>query len=428
MLNEVALQAVRQSLCGPDGLFRRPLYDSYGFARLPATLEYLLTGNEETRRLALPGDVLGDLSRPCKTVILLLVDGFGWQLFQRYSPRFPFLSRFLDRGVISPITAQFPSTTAAHMTTLHTGLPVGPTGIHEWFYYEPVIDAVVAPLLFSLAGERDRETLAAKGVDPNALFPGPRLYQRWQELGIASTVFQDEKYADSAYSRTMMAGARRQGFATVADGLKQLVEALLQPGERRYFFFYIDTIDHRAHSDGLTSPEFEGQVESTFQRLEESFFGPLAGRLSDAVLVMSADHGQVPTDSAEPIYLNLAWPELPSLLKTNTAGEVIRFGGSGRDLFLYVRPECLEQVEARLKEMLAGKSEVWRTRPLVEEGFFGPPPHDRLLPRLGDLVILPFAGRSVFWFEEDRFRMRHKASHGGLTPEEMDTGVYVLPM
>jgi hypothetical protein len=427
MINEIALQAVQRSTCGPENRFRKPLYDTYGFSRLPATLEYLLTGDEDARKCGLPADVLGEWFRPWKTVLLLLVDGFGWHLFLKYAHRFPFLKRLVEHGIASPVTAQFPSTTAAHMTTLHTGLSPGQSGVYEWFYYDPAVDAVIAPLLYSLAGERERETLRQRPLDPETLFPGPRLYQRWQERGISSTVFQDEKYAHSVYSQVMFAGAHRQEFATLSDGLRKLAESLLTEGERRYFFLYIDAIDSRSHSHGLASPEFDAQVEATFTALED-FFQRVAGRRGDTLLVMSADHGQVSVDAIPPIYVNVAWPELASLLRTSKAGEVIRFAGSARDLFLYVRPECLEIVETKLKEMLAGRAEVWRTKAMREEGYFGPPPHDRLLPRLGDLVILPQAGQGVFWFEEDRFWLRHKGSHDGLTPEEMDTGIYLLPM
>ena len=69
---------------------------------------------------------------------------------------------------------------------------------------------------------------------------------------------------------------------------------------------------------------------------------------------------------------------------------------------------------------------MWRCEPLLDGGLFGPPPFDRLRPRLGNLLVLPHAGHSAFWFEEGKFWMRHKGSHGGLTPGEMDTGVYLL--
>ena len=54
--------------------------------------------------------------------------------------------------MVEKLTAQFPSTTAAQITTIHTGQTVGEHGLFEWNYYEPVLDAVIAPLLFSFAG------------------------------------------------------------------------------------------------------------------------------------------------------------------------------------------------------------------------------------------------------------------------------------
>src|SRR5262249_38880427 len=136
MINDTARLAVERSTCGPAGLFRRPLYDSYGFNRLPATLAYLLSGDETLLPPALPADVLGAWARRWSSVVHVVVDGFGWHLFQQFAHRLPFLARLVERGRCSPITAQFPSTTAAHLTTLHTGLDVGQSGVHEWFYYE----------------------------------------------------------------------------------------------------------------------------------------------------------------------------------------------------------------------------------------------------------------------------------------------------
>src|SRR5262249_30612522 len=168
--------------------------------------------------------------------------------------------------------------------------------------------------------------------------------------------------------------------------------------------------------------------ELVFARLEECLYQRIAGQVRDTLLVVSADHGQTRVDLTTPTYVNLELPRLVPMLRTTRAGAPIRFAGSARDLFLYVRPECLAEAGAMLREHLLGRAEVWRTREMVEQGFFGPGPYDRLWPRLGDLVILPHSGQSVFWFEEGKFSMRHKGSHGGLTPEEMDTGVYLLEL
>jgi predicted AlkP superfamily pyrophosphatase or phosphodiesterase len=69
-------------------------------------------------------------------VVLFFIDAFGWRFFEKFQDA-PFLKRMAKQGSIEKITSQFPSTTAAHVTTIHTGLPVGESGVYEWFYYEP---------------------------------------------------------------------------------------------------------------------------------------------------------------------------------------------------------------------------------------------------------------------------------------------------
>lgn len=94
-------------------------------------------------------------SQKYDAVVLLFVDAFGWRFYERFQDA-PFIKRMEKQGRIEKLTSEFPSTTAAHVTTLHTGLPVGMTGVHEWYYYEPKVDRIIAPLLFSFAGtERD---------------------------------------------------------------------------------------------------------------------------------------------------------------------------------------------------------------------------------------------------------------------------------
>ncbi|MGB7874822.1 MAG: alkaline phosphatase family protein, partial [Anaerolineales bacterium] len=120
--------------------FVKPKYDSGGFAGLPMRIrEYCTSGEYDT-------------------VVLFLVDAFGWRFFEKFQD-LPFLKRLTAHGTVEKLTAQFPSTTAAHVTTIHTGLPVGKSGVYEWFYYEPQLDRIIAPLLFSYAGDDERDTL-----------------------------------------------------------------------------------------------------------------------------------------------------------------------------------------------------------------------------------------------------------------------------
>jgi hypothetical protein len=152
----------------------RPAYGGRCFADIPGAVVRLLTGDGEG---GLDPDVLGDLDRRWTRVALVLVDAFGWSCAERHAEH-PFLRRVAAEGRLARLTSQFPSTTSAHMTTLHTGLPVGETGIYEWFQLEPALDRVIAPLLFSYAGDDERETLRASDLDPDTLYPATTVYER----------------------------------------------------------------------------------------------------------------------------------------------------------------------------------------------------------------------------------------------------------
>jgi predicted AlkP superfamily pyrophosphatase or phosphodiesterase len=187
----------------PD--FIKPRYGSHCFADLPSTLKYLLTG---VGAPSLAPDVLERFEPRYETVILFFIDSFGWRYIEQYGDDYPFLRRLAQEGQISKLTSQFPSTTAAHVTTIHTGLPVGQSGAYEWQYYEPLVDAVIAPLLFSYAGTRQRDTLNATQFAPARLFPYTTFYQDLAPYGVESTIFQHREYTPSTYSDIVFQGAR----------------------------------------------------------------------------------------------------------------------------------------------------------------------------------------------------------------------------
>jgi hypothetical protein len=65
----------------------------------------------------------------------------------------------------------------------------------------------------------------------------------------------------------------------------------------------------------------------------------------------------------------------------------------------------------------------------VAQHFFGPTqPSREFLARVGNVVILPYQNETVWWFEEGKFDMHFKGHHGGLTPEEMEIPLLLLPL
>ncbi|MCC6419832.1 MAG: alkaline phosphatase family protein [Gemmataceae bacterium] len=411
-------------------MFRRPLYDSFCFSRLPGIIERLL-GQEDARERALPEDVLAGLPQRYDAVLFLFLDAFGWRFFEQFADDFPLLREVVARGRATRLTSQFPSTTAAHVTCIHTGLSVGQSGVYEWIYHEPRVGALISPLPFSFAGDKHRETLAAAGFSAADIFPsGPTIYERLAQAGVESFAYQPAEFARSITSTRMLRGATATfGYRTLPEALVNLGQHLLSrpPEVRRYYFLYADTIDSIGHRYGPESCQFAAEADAVCHSIQRFLVERVRGRVGETLLLVSADHGQVRTDPATTVYINEAIPGVETYLQQGRDGRPIRFAGSPRDLFLHVREDRLEELGARLMTLLEGRAEVWRTSTLIEEGLFGPV-SERFLERVGNLVVLPYAGETVFWREEGRFLMDKLGHHGGLTPQEMDTGVYLLPL
>lgn len=411
MLNARSIEQVDAARL-PGGL-ARPLYDDYAFAQIPATIERLLTGAPG----GLPGDALAGLPERPHAVLVVLIDAFGWRFLERHA-RHPMIARLIDQGTVSKLSSQFPSTTAAHMTTLHTGLPVAETGIYEWFMYEPSLQELIAPLLFSPAGEHGRDLLATAGVDPRSVFPWRTTAERLSASGIAVHIVQPEAITGTAYGNAVLRGATQHGYRSPADAFRTCAE-LLRSSEPTYIFAYFPDFDALAHEHGPESAPADLAARFHLSALEDALPRLRAAAAGDTALILTADHGQVTVDPATTVYVNLVMPELANMLERSASGRPLAPAGSARDLFLHVREDSVATAIDLLSAMLAGRATVQRTKALLDGGIFGPPPRDALTARVGNVVILPHDGETVWWYEAERFEQRFRGHHGGLQPAEL---------
>ena len=393
--------------------FIKPRYDMGGFASLPQRLTALLTGEQKY-----------------DAVVLFLLDGFGWRFFEKFQEA-PFLKTVARLGQVEKLTSQFPSTTAAHLTTLHTGMPVGEHGIFEWYYYEPTLDALIAPLLFSFAGTGERDTLKAAGARPRRLLPGTTFYNSLKKLGVTSTILQHREYTPGTYSNVVFDGAAGRGYRNLPEALVTLSQLLEIPVPSRtgsgaalpaYFVLYNEKMDGVCHDYGPGSPQVEAEILVFLLAMEQVFMKALARSGKRTLCLLTADHGQVETDPQTTIYLNREprFAGMEKFLRCDQAGRPIIPAGSARDFFLYVKDGLVDETRAFLAARLEGRAEVRKVADLISEGYFGARISAKFPPRAGDLVILPYAGEAVWWYEKGKFEQKFRGHHGGLTPQEME--------
>jgi hypothetical protein len=398
----------------------RPAYGGRCFADIPATVVRLLTGDAPG---GLDPAVLGGLDRRWTKVVLVVVDAFGWSCAERHAEH-PFLRRVAADGALAQLTSQFPSTTSAHMTTLHTGLPVGETGIYEWFQLEPALDRLIAPLLFSYAGDAERETLRGSGLSPGALYPAATVYERLAREGVRSHAVQHAAISDTTFSRAALHGAAVRPFRHGGGWAGRVAGALREPGPA-YAVAYVDDVDAVGHVHGPASDAHVAAATGVLDALMTLAQALPAG--GETLLLVTADHGQVSVDPATTVFVNEAWPEIVAHLRHGADGRPLAPAGSARDLFLHVLPGHLGELVHRLEGLLGDLASVRPTAELLASGSFGEA-GPSLRRRIGDVVVLPRPGQTVWWRERGLFDMQFHGHHGGLSPDEMLIPLAALPI
>lgn len=402
----------------------KPVYADYAFANIPATAHRLLTG--ETTGPLIPADAFGGGYPAPEKVVLVFVDSFGWEFWQRFGDQSRILRRVMQEGVLTPISALFPSTTAASVTSLNLGLLPAQHGIYEWNLYVPAYGEVIQSLPFSLLGQGPGSA-ASKGYDPEALFAGPSetAHQRLAKAGVRSFQLAHRSYAGSPYNTIASAGAQVVAYGTLAEATVTLDRLIGDVPGKALINFYWAGLDTAAHTHGPGSDEHDAEVIAFWAVLDR-----LLGRRQKpgTLWLFTADHGHIGVPAEETIYVNERWPELKAMLATSPTGQPIWPCGSPRDMFLHIRPERRAEALFLLRRGLDGIATVMALDEAIGAGLFGDPSgvSAECRHRLGDVLVLPYLGHFVWWHERGLISNRLNGHHGGLTPEELVTVLGVV--
>jgi predicted AlkP superfamily pyrophosphatase or phosphodiesterase len=328
-------------------------------------------------------------------VLLVVLDAFGLSFLERHGEH-----PLVQRLEVTPLRAQFPSTTTAEMTTLYFDQPVESHGLYEWHILEPSLRQIICPLMWTLPG--DPPGGLGEALAREVIVPGPTVAQ---SLGAPAVSFLPAPIAGSRYTAMATAGGGAHGFRDLPEGLDKALRALA--GDRRYALVYWDAIDATGHVHGPSSPAFAEAARDALDAVLDAVRNAPPG----VTVLVTADHGQVDVDPSRVDYLDELWPQLGDHLT------YARPAGSARDAFLHVRPGERDLVVAELSGRLSERAEVRVAAELF--GDIGP----RLRERLGDLVVLPAAGRQAWLRAAPGPERRFRGSHGGLDSDE--TAVYL---
>lgn len=403
--------------------FVRPAYESFCFSSLPGFIERTLLG--ATSRGNFPEAVSRSLGE-YDHVIFVFVDAFGWESFERFRERAPFLKAVEKDGLILKGTSQFPSTTAAHVTTFMSGLPAYEHEVCGWDYFEPRVGRMIKPLRFSFSEDKEAGTLARSGFTANQVLPQGNFISKLLGEDVSVCMHGPAAFYPSPFNTRYAPVRSVRGYAAEQDAIGSIIEAISEKPSRSFHSLYIDTYDSACHQHGVGGRKSDEVATQILRSLGSFLNVSIPGK---TLLVVSADHGQISDRPENKIAVNLLMPSIESLLKVDSRGAPIRFSGGKRYLFLHPREEAREYLARELSSRLVGAATVMTLPELLSAGLLGPAPlKDSFAERLGSIGILPHAGFSVSWFEPPMFEDRDISGHGGASPQEMEIPILFLPL
>ena len=360
-----------------------PVLPQYGGPCLSSVVPALLARHGAEAPAWLP-----EPAREAAQIVLLVLDGLGWEQLQAGRAAAPTLAA--GRG--GPITSVAPTTTATALTSITTGRVPAEHGVVGYrVRVEGSGDGAdeVMNVLRWRAGSGDmRRRLPARTFQPVTPFDGQPV--------VAVT---RAEFSSTGFTAAHLYGVRLAGWS-VPSTLVVEVGRLLRQGEP-FVYAYYDGLDKVAHERGL-GDHYAQELRSA-ERLVCDLLEVLP---PGATLVVTSDHGQVEVGTSA----RLPGPEIMA--------EVELLSGEGRFRWLHARPGAIDALSSAAAEMHGDEAWIVTREQMVDEGWFGGPLKPEVAKRLGDVALVARAP-VAFLDPADTGETRLLARHGSLTAAEM---------
>lgn len=320
--------------------------------------------------------------RDARQVVLLVVDGLGWNQLLRFAHLAPRLSSMVG----GPITTVAPSTTATALTSITTGLPPSEHGIVG---YRMAVEGEVLNVLRWCTPAGDARTrLPPAEMQPHRPF-----------LGHAVPVVSRVELESSAFTEAHLRGSVPVGWR-MPSNIAVEIRRQLDAGAPVVYAYY-DGLDKIAHACGF-GPYYDAELVSADRLVGDVIDALPAG----SALLVTADHGQVHIGDA-------CSPPAAEVLAL-ARGE----SGEGRFRWLHARPGAARALAEAAREAHGDVAWVVSREQVVDEGWLGPNLAGPVAARLGDVALVAHAPVS-FDAPADTGPYVLIGRHGSLTEDEM---------
>ncbi len=323
----------------------------------------------------IPDEVLSS-----KQVVLLVIDGLGYNQYHRHRHLLPSLMDFSDHA----ISTVFPTTTATALTSITTGTTPGEHGVVG--YKIRVGTQTLNALRWTTKAGPALQELDPSQFQPIVPFTGK-----------SPTVISPASFVDSGFTHAHLRHSNYAGY-WMASSIATEVSEALQRGEP-FVYAYYDGLDMIGHLKGLGS-HYQAELG-----LIDHIVSSIADVLPrDSSLVITADHGMVNTGN-----------NLTEISKDVLNG-VTGISGEARFVWLHVNENQIKDVAASALEAHGDIAWVFTCQELLDRGWFGKDVSDIAKARLGQVALVVHEDTALV--PDVKTAPMLIARHGSVTDEE----------
>ncbi|WP_336648086.1 alkaline phosphatase family protein [Microbacterium sp. MMO-10] len=294
-----------------------------------------------------------------RSAVLVVMDGLGAIPLRAHAGHARRLTAAMAKKDV--LSSVFPSTTAAALTSLLTGVDPGRHGLVGYEVRDPRTGTIVN----QLSGWEKAK------ADPREWQRTPTVFETAAAGGRPSFAVGLAEYARSGFSAATLRGAEFHAARTASERMA-LALNLAEEHEGALVYCYLPEADKAGHKHGMASGEWVAALEE--------LDAAIPGTVPDGVgLLVTADHGMVDVPASRHLVIDGRSP-----LQDGVAA----IAGEPRMLHVYLEdPARTDEAAARWAAGVDGAADVLTRAQAVRGGLFGSGTTPEAQSRIGDLVV-----------------------------------------
>ena len=331
------------------------------------------------------------LEKNYKNIVFIVLDGMGEKILNNIS-----LDGFFNKNKLKTVTSVYPSATVAALTTYYSGLPPYASGWVAWSQYFKDYGRAVD--MFSQKESYERNDINKK------------IKNVFEEVVSYETIFEKiEKNGIRAVEITPSYSSPRGKTSLRADNIDDaldMVEFISSAEGEKFIFVYSDNPDGILHKYGCSSDEAKDFVLAAENKIKE-----LSEKLSDSLIIVTADHGQKDINK---VYSTI---DDEILFDTYLMPPTLE----SRAVAYYIKNDKKEEFKERFECLYKDEFLLLSKEEVLEKGILGyGEKHKRLDDFIGDFLAISISD-SIMRLETFLAEGKpvKKSTHCGLTDDEM---------